>query len=196
MATRLPGAIPRRPTTTLTMTLTTSTTTTTTTPARTPFSHTSTRSATIIRRPRRPYTFTQLVQLSDGSTYTARTTSPQALYRSTKDTRNHALWQPNDASLRNVEVDEAGKLAAFRGRFGRGWDAEPKVDDHDQAAAEPQGGDEGPDAPSPDSGAAAAARKKAALKEDPFDALGDLISGYARPEDFIQAPTTPLKKKK
>ncbi|KAL8365227.1 hypothetical protein RB595_004161 [Gaeumannomyces hyphopodioides] len=81
------------------------------------------RHATLIRRPQRPYTFTQLVQLSDGSTYTARTTSPHGMYRSVKDTRNHARWQPSDRSLRNVEVDEAGKLAAFRDRYGRGWDA-------------------------------------------------------------------------
>ena len=28
------------------------------------------------------------------------------------------------SSLRNVEEDEAGRLRAFRMRFGRGWDAE------------------------------------------------------------------------
>lgn len=66
--------------------------------------------------------FTQIVQLSDGSTYTHRTTSPHALYRSTKDKMNNVLWQPTNQSLANVEVDEAGKLAAFRGRFGRGFD--------------------------------------------------------------------------
>ncbi|KAL7942911.1 hypothetical protein V8C42DRAFT_330721 [Trichoderma barbatum] len=84
---------------------------------------TQTRNATFIPRPRRPYTFTQLVQLSDGSTYTARTTSPLPLYRASKDTRNTLLWQPSEKSLRNVELDEAGKLAAFRERFGRGYDA-------------------------------------------------------------------------
>ncbi|EHK19660.1 uncharacterized protein TRIVIDRAFT_186935 [Trichoderma virens Gv29-8] len=47
---------------------------------------TQTRNATFIPRPRRPYTFTQLIQLSDGSTYTARTTSPLPLYRAQKDT--------------------------------------------------------------------------------------------------------------
>ncbi|KAL6799565.1 hypothetical protein GGI42DRAFT_355162 [Trichoderma sp. SZMC 28013] len=84
---------------------------------------TQTRNATFIPRPRRPYTFTQLIQLSDGSTYTARTTSPLPLYRAQKDTRNTLLWQPSEKSLRNVELDEAGKLAAFRERFGRGYDA-------------------------------------------------------------------------
>lgn len=82
-----------------------------------------TRNATFIPRPRRPYTFTQLIQLSDGSTYTARTTSPLPLYRAAKDTRNTLLWQPSEKSLRNVELDEAGKLAAFRERFGRAYDA-------------------------------------------------------------------------
>jgi hypothetical protein len=81
------------------------------------------RHATFIARPRRPYTFTQLVQLSDGSTYTRRTTSPNPLYRAAKDTRNTILWQPTEKSLRNVELDEAGRLAAFRSRFGRGFDA-------------------------------------------------------------------------
>src|SRR5690606_25779950 len=66
------------------------------------------RHATFVPRPRRPYQFTQLVQLSDGSTFTVRTTSPVALYRSAKDSRNHVLWQPSEKSLRNVEVDEAG----------------------------------------------------------------------------------------
>ncbi|EJT71593.1 hypothetical protein GGTG_10848 [Gaeumannomyces tritici R3-111a-1] len=94
------------------------------------------RHATLIRRPQRPYTFTQLVQLSDGSTYTARTTSPHGTYRSVKDTRNHARWQPSDRSLRNVEVDEAGKLAAFRDRYGRGWDAAAAPPDDSMNAEE------------------------------------------------------------
>lgn len=89
-----------------------------------------TRNATFIARPRRPYTFTQLIQLSDGSTYTARTTSPQPLYRAAKDTRNTLLWQPSERSLRNVELDEAGRLAAFRERFGRGYDlSSPSAED-------------------------------------------------------------------
>lgn len=98
-----------------------STTTTHLTTSR-PLSTTPALSARLIRRPRRPYTFTQLIQLSDGSTYTCRTTSPHPMYRSTKDTRNHVLWQPSDRSLQNVELDEAGRLAAFRGRYGRGFD--------------------------------------------------------------------------
>ncbi|KAL1888856.1 hypothetical protein Cpir12675_006010 [Ceratocystis pirilliformis] len=111
------------------------------------------RHARLIRRPRRPYTFTQMIQLSDGSTFTARTTSPQPLFRSTKDTRNHPLWQPSDRTLKNVELDEAGKLAAFRDRFGRGFDLQkdPSEEGYNEADVE-------------------------------FD-LGDLISEYAVAEE-------------
>ena len=81
------------------------------------------RHATLIRRPKRPYTFTQLVTLSDGSTYTQRTTSPAPVYKSTKDTRNTPLWNPSSQKLLNMESDDSGKLRAFRDKFGRGWDA-------------------------------------------------------------------------
>lgn len=123
------------------------------------------RHATFVPRSRRPYTFTQLVQLSDGSTYTMRTTSPAAIFRSTKDTRNHALWQPSDSSLRNVEVDEAGKLAAFRARFGRSWD----VDVAPAATTEGDGAVE----------AAAAEEQEQGMD---YDTFADLISGYASKE--------------
>lgn len=81
------------------------------------------RHATEVLRPKRPFTWTQVVQLSDGSTYTSRSTHPVPVYRSTKDSRNHLRWQPTEASLQNVEVDEAGKLASFRKRFGEAFDA-------------------------------------------------------------------------
>ena len=86
--------------------------------------HTQVRNATLLKRPQRPYTFTQLVTLSDGSTFLHRTTSPFSVYKSTKDVRNSALWHPSSRKLLNVEEDEAGRLRAFRERFGRGWDAE------------------------------------------------------------------------
>ncbi|GKT66759.1 50S ribosomal protein [Colletotrichum tofieldiae] len=151
---------------------------------------TQTRAATFVPRPRRPYTFTQIVQLSDGSTYTVRSTSPAPLVRSAKDSRNHALWQPTDKSLKNVEVDEAGKLAAFRERFGRGFDlaAEPTEEEIAAAAAAPAGGKDG-------AAAAAAAEKapaKPAEENDLFD-MGDLISGYAAMQPQ-QAPKEPPKK--
>jgi hypothetical protein len=82
------------------------------------------RHASLMRRPKRPYTFTQLVTLSDGSTFVQRTTSPQPVYRSTKDVRNNPMWNPSSQKLLNIEEDEAGRLKRFRGRFGRGWDAE------------------------------------------------------------------------
>jgi hypothetical protein len=82
------------------------------------------RHATLLRRPKRPYTFTQLITLSDGSSFTLRTTNPQPVYKSAKDIRNSPLWNPSSQKLLNVEEDEAGKLAAFRAKFGRGWDAD------------------------------------------------------------------------
>src|SRR6266480_6753264 len=81
------------------------------------------RHATLLRRPRRPYTFTQLLTLSDGSTILHRTTSPVPVYRSQKDSRNNPMWNPTSKALRNAEDDESGRLRAFRERFGRGWDA-------------------------------------------------------------------------
>ncbi|KAK4044881.1 hypothetical protein C8A01DRAFT_11779 [Parachaetomium inaequale] len=145
------------------------------------------RHATFVPRSRRPYQFTQLVQLSDGSTFTVRTTSPLALYKSAKDSRNHILWQPTEKSLRNVEVDEAGKLAAFRERYGTGWD----LGGPPAAAA--------PDAAAPaasDAAAAVDAKKvaptqapapaEAAPAADPFDSLTDLISAYATEDKNIK----------
>lgn len=45
------------------------------------------------------------------------------VYRSTRDTRNSLLWNPTSKKLLTVEEDEAGRLAAFRAKFGRGFDA-------------------------------------------------------------------------
>ncbi|KAK3685813.1 hypothetical protein B0T22DRAFT_466584 [Podospora appendiculata] len=131
--------------------------------------HAQVRHATFVPRDRRPYQFTQLVQLSDGSTFTVRTTMPTALLKSTKDSRNHMLWQPQEKSLRNVEVDEAGKLAAFRERFGRGWDIEAKPEEEEGGEAD-------------ESARQAEAQAKTTTQNpelDPFDSLVDLISGYA-----------------
>lgn len=97
------------------------------------------RHASLLRRPKRPYTFTQLVTLSDGSAFLHRTTSPAPLYKSTKDTRNTPLWNPSSQRLLNIEEDEAGKLRAFREKFGRGWDAERM----DRGEGEEEGGEGG-----------------------------------------------------
>jgi hypothetical protein len=85
------------------------------------------RHATLLRRPKRPYTFTQLITLSDGSSFTVRTTSPEPVYKSAKDIRNNPLWNPSSQKLLNVEEDEAGRLAAFRAKYGRSWDSEGDV---------------------------------------------------------------------
>ena len=100
------------------------------------------RHATLIRRPKRPYTFTQLVTLSDGSTYTHRTTSPAPVIKTTKDTRNSPLWNPSSQKLLNIEEDEAGKLRAFRNRFGRGWDAEIPKNNEEVREGEEEATDE------------------------------------------------------
>ncbi|KAL8844901.1 MAG: hypothetical protein Q9205_000172 [Flavoplaca limonia] len=119
--------------------------------------HQQLRHATLLRRPKRPYTFTQLVTLSDGSTFTHRTTSPAPVYKSTKDTRNTALWNPSSQKLLNVEADEAGRLRAFRERFGRGWDA-GTMTRRDEETGEVKEGQEEP--------------------QEEEDNLMDLISGY------------------
>ncbi|OAL46123.1 hypothetical protein IQ07DRAFT_590892 [Pyrenochaeta sp. DS3sAY3a] len=142
-----------------------------------PQNTTQIRHATLLRRPKRPYTFTQLITLSDGSSFTLRTTNPQPVYRTAKDIRNAPLWNPSSQKLLNVEEDEAGKLAAFRAKFGRGWDAESSasVDGEDKS------------------------------KSSSEDYLMDLISGQsssaskkagekAKPVDKKAAPVKPAKK--
>ncbi|CAD0106530.1 unnamed protein product [Aureobasidium uvarum] len=113
------------------------------------------RHASLMRRPKRPYTFTQLVTLSDGSSFVQRTTSPQPVYRSTKDVRNNPLWNPSSQKLLNIEEDEAGRLKRFRGRFGRGWDAEAVAGSEDVRDGE-----------------------EALAPEEAEDSLLDLISNY------------------
>ena len=125
--------------------------------------------------------FTQLVTLSDGSTYTQRTTSPQPVYRSSKDTRNHFLWQPSLESLRNVEQDEAGRLRAFRNRFGRTFDLEGTTEEPASA-----------DVPKDGMGAAAASATEGGgatvqAPEDEEESLMDLISGGVYSKSYQEA---------
>ncbi|KAJ5544654.1 hypothetical protein N7535_006953 [Penicillium sp. DV-2018c] len=138
------------------------------------------RHATLLRRPKRPYTFTQLITLSDGSTFTHRTTSPAAIYRSTRDTRNSLLWNPSSSKLMNVEDDEAGRLAAFRARFGRSFDANTPVVDAEAAAKDPAAALK----------AEEDAKKQATADQDEEDNLLDLISAFGQNE----APPPPEKK--
>ncbi|KAK7994856.1 hypothetical protein PG990_013629 [Apiospora arundinis] len=201
MASRLPTALPRRPTTSTLSTFNTLAPQTTSSSIIPTLQQTQTRNATLIKRPKRPYAFTQVIQLSDGSTFTMRTASPHSLYKSTKDTRNHLMWNPSEKSLKNVEVDEAGKLAAFRERYGRGWDAQ---------AAEPEAGAEASAGDDKAAAAAGGANKKGGDKKDDkvadasfedkfdssYDPLGDLISQYAvnMPEDKGAKVAKPKKK--
>ena len=143
------------------------------------------RHATLLRRPKRPYTFTQLVTLSDGSTFTQRTTSPVPVYRSTRDTRNSLLWNPSSSKLLNVEEDEAGRLAAFRAKFGRSWDATTPAEETAAAATATA---EAVDAKQPGSADAAAAKAQAAAEqakaeEEEEDNLLDLISSFGQEEE-------------
>ncbi|KAI5808770.1 hypothetical protein DFH27DRAFT_650047 [Peziza echinospora] len=94
-----------------------------------------TRSANLLRRPKRPWLNDQLVILSDGSAFTQLTTSPKGIVRSTKDVRNHPLWNPSVHKLMDVEEDEAGRLRAFRERFGRGWDTAGGEEEEEEGAS-------------------------------------------------------------
>lgn len=153
------------------------------------------RHATEIARPKRPFTWTQIVQLSDGSTYTTRSTSPLPVYRSTKDTRNHLTWQPTERSLQNVELDEAGKLSSFRGRFGAGYElAGPTPAERERAEAAAQeaaaaaiaGAGKGGKGRKKAAAAAARAKEeeevkkaeKAASEVEEEDSFASLLSGY------------------
>ncbi|KXG53135.1 uncharacterized protein PGRI_001850 [Penicillium griseofulvum] len=160
--------------------------TTTILPTRLPTSSTTficsqCRHATLLRRPKRPYTFTQLITLSDGSTFTHRTTSPAPIYRSTRDTRNSLLWNPSSSKLMNVEDDEAGRLAAFRARFGRSFDASAPA--AEEAAKDPVAAKQAEQE--------AKAQAQAAKEEqEEEDNLLDLISAFGQNE----APPPPEKK--
>ncbi|KAL9132135.1 MAG: hypothetical protein Q9217_000069 [Psora testacea] len=142
-----------------------------TTSSSAPFPQFQCRTATLLRRPKRPYTFTQLVTLSDGSTYRQRTTSPAPIYKSAKDTRNTPLWNPSSQKLLNVEADDAGKLRAFREKFGRGWDASRQG----EREGEEKGLDVGQDSMQGQEQGGQGKRSKEAE-----DNLLDLISGYGR----------------
>ncbi|KAM7197328.1 hypothetical protein V8F20_006682 [Naviculisporaceae sp. PSN 640] len=204
---KLPSSVLTRPQVLLSCSSSSSSSATSTSPSAPRISTTQVRHATFVPRPRRPYTFTQLVQLSDGSCYTVRTTSPQGLLKSDKDSRNHIIWQPSDKSLRNVEVDEAGKLAAFRERFGRGWDLESKPVEGQAASAAPvatpaetttdkdavkaKGGEK--QQPEQKKQAAAAPVEE---EEDAFDSLTDLISSYATVDNNTKGGRTAKEQEK
>jgi len=101
------------------------------------------------------------------------------VYKSTKDTRNHPLWQPSLDSLRNIEADEAGRLKAFRARFGRGWDLEAEAE-ADAAA---------------DADSERPSDARASDAEDGAQSLMDLISGFGREEGSADKKETKGKGK-
>ncbi|KAJ3116310.1 hypothetical protein HK100_001102 [Physocladia obscura] len=61
-----------------------------------------------------PHFFFQKVVHSDGSTFTMRCTTPKAVLKLTKDTRNHMLWNPSFITI----DDRTGELSKFASRFG------------------------------------------------------------------------------
>jgi len=64
----------------------------------------------------RPELFTQQIVLTNGATYTLRTTSPKPQIKLIRDTRNHPLWNP---SKYTQELgDESGQLSKFIKKFG------------------------------------------------------------------------------
>lgn len=139
------------------------------TPPKTTYINIQRRNATLLRRPKRPYTFTQLITLTDGSTFQHRTTSPMPVYRTTRDSRNAPMWNPSSPKLVNYEVDEAGRLAAFRAKFGRSFDA-------NTPAEEAEEGEEGREE----------RERREREDQEEEDNLLDLISGFGQGEQHLQ----------
>lgn len=75
------------------------------------------RYASSAQQQQQPEKFLQTIVLSNGATYTVRTTSPtRSQIRLTKDTRNHPLWNPS--MLKEGVTDESEQLTKFQKRFG------------------------------------------------------------------------------
>ncbi|KAL0074324.1 hypothetical protein J3Q64DRAFT_1772586 [Phycomyces blakesleeanus] len=69
----------------------------------------------------KPEIFLQTIVMSNGATFSVRTTSPvRAQIRLTKDTRNHPLWNP--AMLKAGLTEESERLTKFQKRFGESAD--------------------------------------------------------------------------
>ncbi|KIW65113.1 hypothetical protein PV04_07396 [Phialophora macrospora] len=157
------------------------------------------RHARLIKRPKRPYTFTQLVTLSDGSAFTMRTTSPIPVYRSTRDTRNSALWNPTSRELLNVEDDESGRLASFRARFGTSFDSQKTIKKTDHAAPPPAPADIAiPEAPvqatrtQEPAGELIFEEEQNLFEEDDANML-DFISSFGQHSSLHNQPPSPKK---
>ena len=68
--------------------------------------------------------FEQKVQLADGSSITIYTTSPRLVNKSSKDTSNNQIWNPQSVKL--TTEDESGRLTRFAKRFGLETDDGPQ----------------------------------------------------------------------
>ncbi|KAJ1852356.1 hypothetical protein GGH12_005387 [Coemansia sp. RSA 1822] len=67
-----------------------------------------------IQRGRHPERFESQIVLSDGSSFRVRSTAPRAQVKISKDTRTHALWNPQAM----VQIDdEGGYLSSFQKKF-------------------------------------------------------------------------------
>ena len=60
--------------------------------------------------------FPQRVVLADGSSFVHHTTSPRGVFRMTRDTTNHPVW---NALVAREGEEEEGKLVGRMGRFSR-----------------------------------------------------------------------------
>ena len=132
---------------------------------------------------------------------------PTALYKSSKDSRNHILWQPSDKSLKNLESDEAGKLAAFRERFGRGWDVVESSSSEEESESSSATGAVAGGAGGEKDGAKRKVETAAVVEEggqdtttsataeDPFDSLVDLINRYSKEDPNLKGGSTAKQEK-
>lgn len=78
----------------------------------------------------------------------------------------------------NVEEDEAGRLAAFRARFGRSWDANTAA----AAAGEQASPSDGVKDPATLKAEEEAAKAQAQAEQEEEDNLLDLISSFGQDE--------------
>lgn len=111
------------------------------------------------------------------------------MYRSTRDTRNSPLWNPSSKALANVEEDEAGRLAAFRARFGRGFDASKELDREVESQSGPAR-----DRMEAERQTATQTGLEDADYNEEDESLLDLISGFGQ-EEAAKKDGTPMAKK-
>ncbi|KDN46689.1 hypothetical protein RSAG8_04069, partial [Rhizoctonia solani AG-8 WAC10335] len=62
-------------------------------------------------------TYPQTVFLSDGSSFTHRSTTPRSVVRLTRDITNNPVWQPGLEARAGEEEDLSGRLGRYKRRF-------------------------------------------------------------------------------